>query len=563
MKKWCIIVLLLLSDASVNAAEVKLPIPGNLQVLSRQWRIDMHWEEPSQWSANEDWWYEVERSVSPDGPFEKCHEGYLGYPGYSDFFGEADKTYYYRVRTIWLIKERFEEKARIEQVSPDVLYVSPQDKVEKYLAGASRWSKPAAGTSQKLDKEKLLLEVQEASFRYFWNFAHPVSGVPRMQYPGWGREISATSAIGMGMFNIGVGVERGWITRQEAAKRVLKIVEFLDTKPQRYFGAYAHVINARTGETLPFSAKDDGADVLETAYMIQGLLFAREYFDGLNSMEKKLRKTIDKIWHEVDWTKFSKTRQDGTKVLMWHWSPNDGFEINLECIGFNECQIYYLLALSSPTHPVSDDHYWQGWQTGDTYGGRSTHFGLELPLQRIFYLPLFTSQYTYMGLDPKAMTYDSMTYDEIFRNWSLAQYRYARSRKDDFKGYDKLWGLTASINKVGYKAHAPVHNDDGTIAPTAALSAIAYVPDESKECMVEMFTQYGKQLWGAYGFFDAFNLTQDYFASHHYLSIDVGPVAPMIENHLTGKCWDVFMKAPELQATVKRLVKAEAERSKR
>jgi hypothetical protein len=141
MKKWCIIVLLLLSYASVNAAEVKLPIPGNLQVLSRQWRIDMHWDEPLQWSANEDWWYEVERSVSPDGPFEKCHEGYLGYPGYSDFFGEADKTYYYRVRTIWLIKERPEEKARIEQVSPDVLYVSPQDKVEKYLAGASRWSK--------------------------------------------------------------------------------------------------------------------------------------------------------------------------------------------------------------------------------------------------------------------------------------------------------------------------------------------------------------------------------------------------------------------------------------
>jgi hypothetical protein len=518
------------SACADEATDAGLSVPANVRVLSRQWRVDLIWDEPSRWSATPALVFEVERAANATGPFKKCHNGYLPYCGHSDFLGEAGQAFHYRVRMV-----------ELEKTS------------ELVVRKVSAWTPPVFEISQPLDEDKLLIEMQEAGFRYFYDAAHPVSGLPRSQSHDWAREWAATSAIGMGMFNIVLGVERGFVSRDDAARRVLRITDFLLHKAERYHGAYSHLINARSGKTIPFMPKDDGADLLETAYLIQGLLFAREYFDGSGDVEARIRQHSNEIWHGVDWTWFVRTSDFGDPVLSWHWSPKHEWAMGLNCHGFGETQILYLLALSSPTHRVDDELYWKGWRN-PLFGGKNVHYGVNLPLQRIFNVCLFPAHYTYMGIDPEAIGYDGLTYHEIFTRWCTAQMRYMASRKDDFKGYGTaLWGLTASANQSGYKAHAPGVEDDGTIAPTAALSSMPYVPNEAKACMMEMFTKHGKALWGPYGFFDAFNLTQDWVADRMYICIDVGPVGPMIENHLTGKCWEIFMKTPEVAKTLERI----------
>jgi hypothetical protein len=365
---------------------------------------------------------------------------------------------------------------------------------------------------------------------------------------GWNPDICAIGASGMGFYNLVVGVQRGFITRQEGIDRALKVLRFLSEKAQRFHGAFPHWINGRTGMAVPFARYDDGADIVETAYLMEGVILLREYFSGDTAGEGEIRKLADELWRAVDWDWFA----DGsTPALMWHWSPDYGWRLKQPVSGFNECQIAYILALASPTHPIQPKCYWEGWESPG-YGSARTEFGIPLELTRNLGPPLFWTQYSYLGLDPRQITFDDKSYFERFQDLCRVQVLYAESKSAIFKGYGSLWGITASDGPDGYSAFAPGAWDDGTLAPTAALSSMPYVPEESRSCLAKMYVDYGDKLWGPFGFYDAFNFSLGW-VTHDYLGIDVGPIAPMIENYRSGLCWKTFMKAPEIKTVINQL----------
>jgi hypothetical protein len=271
-------------------------------------------------------------------------------------------------------------------------------------------------------------------------------------------------------------------------------------------------------------------------------------------VEKEIRGTADQLWREIDWTWFAK-EQDGRAVLLWHWSPQFEWKKGMAIQGFNETHIIYLLAICSPTHPVPVRTYWEGWQGGGERFSKSREdFGIPMTLGRGMNMPMFFAHYSYLGFDPHALSFNGRTYFDHLRDMCRVQVAYTQSKRDQFKGYDTLWGFTSSRGPKGYKAYAPTR-DDGTITPTAALSSLPYVPEESLAFLRELQKNY-RSLWGKYGFADSFNPTQNWVAPG-YLGNDVGTIAPMIENYLSGLCWKTFMKAPEISVALQRLRESE------
>ena len=204
-----------------------------------------------------------------------------------------------------------------------------------------------------MSDEELLTSVQEATFRYFWDWGHPASGLARERNTSG--DICTTGGTGFGIMAIVVGAERGFITRHEAAERVLRIVTFLEGKAERYHGAWSHWLNGRTGKTIPFASKngvkaDDGGDLVETSFLMQGMLTARQYFEGDEPVEKEIRERVTRLWREVEWNWY--LREPKGRTLYWHWSPRYGWMMDHQIRGFNECMITYLLAIASPTHPI-------------------------------------------------------------------------------------------------------------------------------------------------------------------------------------------------------------------
>lgn len=409
----------------------------------------------------------------------------------------------------------------------------------------------AAPTAIDTETRALLTEVQRAGVRYFYEFGHPVSGLARVgsERPP---ELCAIGGTGWACFNLIVAAERGFVSRGEIAARLQTMLRFLATKADRFHGAFPHWLNGETGTAIPFSKEDDAADLVETGFLAQGLLALREYFTRDDPVEAEIRTLADRLWREVEWDWFAK--EDGDNAwLMWHWSPNFGWKKNLPIRGFNETHIIYLLALCSPTHPVAPKYYWRGWQGGgERFRTPREDFGIPMTLGRGMNMPLFFAHYSYLGFDPRALSVDGRTYFDHLRDLCRVQVAYARSRADTFKGYGPLWGLTSCRGPKGYKAYAPGSRDDGTLAPTAALSSLPYVPAETIACLWELQRRHRDRLWGTYGFADAFNLTQDWVVQG-YLGNDVGPIAPMIENHLSELCWRTFMRAPEIAVALQRV----------
>ena len=478
--------------------------------------------------------YEVQRASTPLGPFKELRNNLPQLTVYNDFAGEA-ATNFYRVRSIQ---------------TNSIGHVLPSD-----------WSKPVEGRSAGLDPDKLLTDVQRASFDYFYLYAHPVSGLARASARR-DPDICAIGASGMGLFNLGVGIERGFITRQEGAEQTLKELRFLSETADRFHGAFPHFINGRTGAVIPFSKYDDGADIVETAYLMEGVLFAREYFSGTNAEETEIRSLANSLWRGVEWDWFV-NQSSPIPAMIWHWSPKYSFKVNLFILGFNECQIVYVLALASPTHPIQSKCYWEGWESGN-YAAEGMQYGVHIQIGGWSDVgpPLFFTHFSYLGLDPHLLTFRGRSYFDHFRDFCRVQVLYAESKSEVHKGYGPLWGITASAGPDGYRAFAPGLNDNGTLAPTASLSSMPYVPAESKSCLLEMYQNYGKQLWGPFGFYDAFNFSRNW-VSKTYLCIDEGPIAPMIENYRTGLCWNTFMKAPEIGPVVKVINEGEELRYKR
>jgi hypothetical protein len=528
LKSLCFI---LIAFAALGAArkEEQKPtgVPQNLQTAPRQLCVHLQWE-PTEASMG----YEVQRARTPNGPFEPLPNNLPELTIYNDFVGTGATNFYYRIRSIQ---------------TNGAGHILPSD-----------WSKPVEGHPEAYDQTQLLTEVQQASFDYFYFYAHPVSGLARAAAKV-DPDVCAIGASGMGFFNLGVGIERGFITRPQGAELALKELRFLSEKAERFHGAFPHFINGETGKVIPFSKYDDGADIVETAFLIQGVLFAREYFSGTNADEVEIRELANKLWRDVEWDWFV-TKTSPIPAMIWHWSPNYGFKQNLYILGFNECQIVYLLALASPTHPIEPRSYWDGWESAEYFSER-TQFGIHVALgsRPVTGPPLFQTQYSYLGLDPESIVFHGKPYFDHFRNFCLVQIRYAQSKKDVYQGYGPLWGITASAGPDGYMAFAPGVRDKGTLAPTASLSSMPYVPDESISCMNEMYQVYGSKLWGPFGFYDSFNFTHNWVAKT-YLCIDVGPIAPMIENYRTGLCWKIFMKCPEIQPAIKMLNEEEISR---
>lgn len=399
---------------------------------------------------------------------------------------------------------------------------------------------------QQLGDTALVTLVQQRTFNYFWKFAHPVSGLApeRTTTP----DTVTIGGSGFGVMAILVGIERKFITRDEGLDRMLKIVNFL-LKADHYHGIWPHWMHGATGKTVPFSRRDDGGDLVESAFMWQGLLCVRQYFDRDVPKERELRDKIGWMWSEAEWSWYT---QGGQDVLYWHWSPNQGWAMNHAVRGYNECLIAYVLAASSPTYPVSPRVYHQGWAVNNYFLNGRQYYGITLPLGFPYGGPLFFAHYSFLGLDPRGLKDQYADYWEQNKAHTLINRQYCIDNPKQFKGYGPdCWGLTASDNHEFYNAHSPM-NDLGVITPTAALSSFPYTPEYSMQAMRYFYDKLGDRLWGEYGFYDAFNETVNWF-DYQYLAIDQGPIVVMIENYRSGLLWRLFMSCPEVKTGLRRL----------
>ncbi len=390
-----------------------------------------------------------------------------------------------------------------------------------------------------ISEDALLTKIQEQTFKYFWDFAHPLSGMARERNTS--NETVTTGGSGFGVMSIIVGIERGFITRQQGIDRLQTIVNFLKTA-DRFHGVWPHWMNGSTGKVVPFSASDNGGDLVETAFMIQGLLTARQYLNDANTQEASIINNITQLWREVEWDWYT---QGGENVLYWHWSPDLGWQINLKITGWNESLIVYALAAASPTHPISTSVYHEGWTRSGAMANGGSFYNTTLPLGSDRGGPLFYSHYSFLGLDPRELVDQYANYWTQNVAHSSINQAYCAANPLNFVGYNSsCWGLTASDNHNGYSAHSP-NNDLGVITPTAAISSIPYTPELSMDAIKHFYYLLGDKLWGEYGFYDAFNLTEEWTASS-YLAIDQGPIILMIENYRSGLLWDLFMKDTEV-----------------
>ena len=409
----------------------------------------------------------------------------------------------------------------------------------------------AANRPKNLTDSALLDLVQQQTFRYFWDFAHPVSGLSRERSNnnfGYGDETVTTGGTGFGIMSVIVATERKWIARDTAARFMLKMINFL-LKADSYHGVFPHWMNGATGKTIPFSRKDDGADLVESSYLFQGLLCARQYFNGDNRIEREIRNRINWLWEGVEWNWFTK---GGEEVLYWHWSPNNGWAMNFPIRGFNECMIVYVLAASGDRYPVTADVFHRGWAQSSFFNNGKKFYNYTLPLGFDYGGPLFFSQYSFLGLNPKGLKDRYADYWEQNKNHTLINHAYCVDNPKKFKGYgENCWGLTAGDTYDGYNAYSPT-NDEGTITPTAALSAFPYAPEYSMKALKHFYYELGDKIWSEYGFVDAFNESRNWYAKSH-LAIDQGPIIVMIENYRSGLLWNLFMSCPEIKNGLKKL----------
>jgi len=521
--------------ASENSgADVTLPSPQNVVARSYERHVDISWAPVQSPELQR---YVVYRSV--DGKnFQPIGIQVPGITRYTDYLGKPGVTAYYKVAS----------SDRQYRLSP--------------------FSEPANATTKMMSDDELLTMLQEACFRYYWEGAHPVAGTTLENIPGDDR-IVATGASGFGVMAMIVGVDRGFITRQQGLDRLAKIVTFLEKAP-RYHGVWSHFMDGATGQTLPvFDMFDNGGDLVETAFLMEGLLSARQYFNGTSVTERDLFARISRLWETVEWDWYRRSPE--SPALYWHWSPDWSWHINHQITGFNECMIVYLLAIASPTHGVPAQLYYSGWANqkeagakyrkgwsgtteGEGYTNGHTYYGIKLDVGVGSGGPLFFTHYSYMGFDPRGI-HDRFT-DYFQNNRNMAEINFAYSVRDPghYLGYGtNFWGLTASDGPDGYMPHEPTpRGDDGTMTFTGALSSFPYTPKASMAMLKHIYRDLGDEIWGVYGPRDAINLSQDW-VSPIYMGLNQAPIAVMIENYRTGVIWKLFMSNPEIKPMLEKI----------
>ncbi|MDO9634263.1 MAG: glucoamylase family protein [Paludibacter sp.] len=469
--------------------------------------------------------YEIYRSINQGKVFEFCGETSSAY--YMDFFG----------------KPVAKEQTFIYRIIPKGLSVKSDD-AKKFEVKLAVY--PATD-------EALLDMTQRYTTRYFYDFAEPISGMARERSNDVNGEIVTTGGTGFGIMALLAGAERNYLSRDDAFKTITKIVTFLE-RVERFHGAWAHWYDAHTGKVFNFSKYDDGGDLVETAFLVQGLLTAREYFRGGNPQERLLSGRITQLWESVEWNWYTQ----GTDSLYWHWSKNHGWKMNHRIKGFDETLITYVLAASSPTFPISKSVYEASFKISPYFLNGKSYYGIKLDLGMDYGGPLFFTHYSFLGLNPNGLTDRHTNYFERNKAHALIHRAYAIDNPKQHKGYGAhCWGFTSSDDPlVGYTSHHPgTDADNGTISPTAALSSVVYTPEESLTVLRHLYFDRGKSLFGKYGFYDAFNpgLVEGQQVVKSYLAIDQGPIAVMIENYRSGLIWKLFMQQPEIQQGLEKL----------
>ncbi|MGC4028813.1 MAG: glucoamylase family protein [Steroidobacteraceae bacterium] len=397
----------------------------------------------------------------------------------------------------------------------------------------------------------LMDAIQRQTFDFFWEAGHPASGLAPdrcARQPGPASDLAASGGTGFAVMALIVAAERRWVTRDAAVERLQRMLSLL-LRARCYHGTLPHFLDGRTGATIPFSRKDDGGDLVETALLVQGLLCARQYFRRDTAAERAVRHLITQFWEEVEWNWFT---QGGRPLLYWHWSPDNGWAMDHEIHGWNECLIAYVLAAGSPRYAVDPLAYHRGFAAGRDFVNGKSYYGIELPLGMPYGGPLFFAHYSFCGLDPRGLKDRYADYWELNCRHVRINRAHCIANPQHHAGYgEHCWGLTASDDPDGYAAHAP-DNDNGTISPTAALASVPYAPREALQVARHMLSTWGDKVWGRYGFVDAFNPGRNWFADT-YLAIDQGPIIAMIENHRTGLLWKLFMSVPEVRTGLARL----------
>ena len=407
------------------------------------------------------------------------------------------------------------------------------------------------------DDDAMLDYIERVHFNYMWDGAETHSGLARErihldgQYPEHDQDVVTTGGSGFGIAGLIVAMERGFITRDQGVERLNRIVGFLE-RADRFHGAWPHWLYGATGKVKPFGKKDNGGDLVESSFLMQGLLIARQYLNRETDAEKDLVERINALWHGMEFDWYTRGGQD---VIYWHWSPQYGWEMNFPLEGYNECLIVYVLAAASPTHTVPASCYHKGWARSGAIRSDAAPSGYPLELKHngaeATGGPLFWAHYSWIGLDPRGLKDQYADYWKVVRNHAMSNYQYCVDNPKHYKGYGPdCWGLTASYSVDGYSAHCP-GNDLGVITPTAALSSFPYTPEQSMAALKGFYGR-GEAIWGKYGFYDAF-CPADGWTLPRYLAIDQCTIAPMIENYRTGLLWRLFMSCPEVQQGLSKL----------
>ena len=524
------------SVASPVAAEVRSapPAPQNVQAKGYDRHIDIKWNPVAD---NDLQGYTIYRSLAGH-KFQPVGIQRAGINRYTDFLGQSGAKASYRVKAV--------------------------DRAYRQSA----FSGEAGASTHELSDDELLTMLQEACFRYYWEGDHPDAEATLENIPGDDR-IVPTGATGFGIMVLMVGVDRGFITREQGIERLTRILDFLEKAP-RYHGAWPHFLNGYTAQSmLVFGMFDNGGDLVETAFLMEGLLAARQYFKGPSEDEQSLYRRITHLWETVEWDWYRRSPQDN--ALLWHWSPQWSWYIDHRITGFDETMITYLLAIASPTHAVPADMYYTGWAgqskaaiayrsgwsgttEGDHYQNGNSYYGIKLDVGVGTGGPLFFTQYSFMGFDPRGIHDRYTDYFDNNRNIALINLAYCKANPGHFQGYGSdNWGLTASDDQLGYLGHAPnLANDDGTITPTGALSSFPYTPEASMAALKFFYRELGDRLWGVYGPHDAFNLSRNWF-SPVYMGLDQAPIVVMVENYRSGLVWKMFMSNPEIQPMLNKI----------
>jgi hypothetical protein len=506
--------------------------PTGLSAIGYEKHIDLKWDLSKETELQS---YIVYRS-SDGRTYQPVGIQKKGINRFSDYISSGNKKYYYKISAV------------------------------DYNNNQSEFSAVVYAETKSMNDEDLLTMVQEACFRYYWEASHPNAGLALENLPG-DENLVAVGASGFGIMSIIVGIERGFISREQGAKRFIKIVDFLKNA-DRFHGVWPHFLDGNSGQVIPLFGKyDNGGDIVETAFLIQGLLVARQYFNGSNQIERQIYSGITELWETVEWDWYRRTAD--SDFLFWHWSPDYEWHIDHPLVGWNETMIVYLLAIASSTHSIPASLYHTGWAgqsdraklyrqnwgkttIGDSYINGNIFYDIKLDVGVGSGGPLFFTHYSFMGFDPRNKSDRYTNYFINNRNQALINQAYCIDNPGKYSGYsENCWGLTASDNPWGYKAHEPVlRRDNGTITPTGALASFPYTPNQSMKALKYFYYNLGAQLWGIYGFRDAINLTENWVANI-YMGLNQAPVTVMIENYRTGLIWELFMSNPEIESMLK------------